>query len=79
MDSWVTLDSWVIPYSIIVLDIQNMMKEMSFYNTVGSSKSFITLRMLRIALHELDFFFHFSLENSILSCVTVGLQHICST
>ena len=39
MDSWVTLDSWVIPYSIIVLDIQKMMKEMSFYNTVGSSES----------------------------------------
>ena len=38
MDSWVTLDSWVIPYSILVLDIQNMMKEMSFYNTVGSSE-----------------------------------------
>ena len=48
MDSWVTLDSWVIPYSILVLDIQNMMKEMSFYNTVGSSESFITLCMLRM-------------------------------
>ena len=48
MDSWVTLDSWVIQYSIIVLDIQNMMKEMSFYNTVGSSERFITLCMLRI-------------------------------
>ena len=29
-----------------------------------------------LALHELDFFLYFSLENSILSCVTVGLQHI---
>ena len=45
MDSWVTLDSWVIPYSIIVLGIQNMMKEMSFYNRAGSSESFITLCM----------------------------------
>ena len=48
MDSRVTLDSWVIAYSIIVLDIQNMKKEMSFYNTVGSSESFITLYMLRM-------------------------------
>ena len=38
MDLWVTLDSWVIPYSIIVLAIQNIMKEMSFYNTVGSNE-----------------------------------------
>ena len=29
-----------------------------------------------LALHELDFCLYFSLENSILSCVTVGLQHI---
>ena len=48
MDSWVTLDSWVILYSIIVLDIQNMMKEMSSYNTVGSSESLITLCILRM-------------------------------
>ena len=48
MNSWVTLDSRVIPYSITVLGIQNMMKEMSFYNTVGSSESFITLCMLRM-------------------------------
>ena len=34
---------------------------------------------LVLALHELDFFLYFSSENSILSCVTVGLQHICST
>ena len=32
-----------------------------------------------IALHEPDFFLYFSSENSIVSCVTVGLQHICST
>ena len=32
-----------------------------------------------VALHELDFFLYFSLENSKLSCVTVSLQHICST
>ena len=48
MNSWVTLDSWVILYSIIVLDIQNMMKEMSIYNTVGSSESFIKLCMLQM-------------------------------
>ena len=48
MDSWVTLDSWVIPYSIIELDIHNIMKEMSFYNTVASSESFMTLCMLRM-------------------------------
>ena len=48
MDSWVTLDLWGIPYSKIVLGIQNMMKEMSFYNTVGSSESFIMLCMLRM-------------------------------
>ena len=42
------MDSWVIPYSILVLDIQNMMIEMSFYNTVGSSESFITLCMLQM-------------------------------
>ena len=48
MDSWVTLDSWAILYSIIVLGIQNMMKEMSFYSTVGSSESFITRCMLRL-------------------------------
>ena len=48
MDSWVTLDSWVIPYSIIVLVIQNMMKAISFCNTVDSSESFITLCMLRM-------------------------------
>ena len=48
MDSWVPFDSWVIPYFIIVLDIQIMMKEMPFYNTVGSSESFITLCMLRM-------------------------------
>ena len=29
-----------------------------------------------LALHELDFFLYFSLENLILSCATVGLQHI---
>ena len=33
-------------------------------------------RGLKLALHELDFFLYFSLENSILSCVTVDLQHI---
>ena len=48
MDSWVTLDSWVKPYLIIVLAIQNMMKESSFNITVGSSESFITLCMLRM-------------------------------
>ena len=37
------------------------------------------LAKIGLALHELDFFLYFSLENSILSCVTVGLQHICST
>ena len=42
------MDSWVIPYSIIVLAIQNMMKEMSFSNTEGSCESFITLCMLRM-------------------------------
>ena len=49
MDSWVTLDSWVTSHFIIVLAIQNMMKEMSFYNTVVSSKTFmITLCVLRM-------------------------------
>ena len=27
MDLWVTPDSWVIPYSVIVLGIQNMIKK----------------------------------------------------
>ena len=45
------LDSWVIPYSIIVLFTQNMMKEMSFYNTVGSSESFVMLCMLEYKLY----------------------------
>ena len=30
MDSWITLHSWVNPYSIIVLFIQNMMKRCHF-------------------------------------------------
>ena len=48
MDSWLTLDLWVNPYSIIVLAIQNMMKAMSFNITVGSSENFIMLYMLRM-------------------------------
>ena len=48
MDSWVTLDSWITPYSMIVLSIQNMMKETSLNITVGSSESFRTMCMLRM-------------------------------
>ena len=48
MDSWVTLDSWVNPYYIIVLVIQNMMKEMSINIIVVSRESFIKLYMLRM-------------------------------
>ena len=47
MDSWVTLDSWVKPYSIIVLASENMMKGSSFNVTVGSSERYITLCVLR--------------------------------
>ena len=41
--SWVTLDSWVKPYSIRVLAIKNMMKESSLHITAGSSEIFMTL------------------------------------
>ena len=34
---------WVKPYSIVVIAIQNMMKENLIYIKVDSSKSFITL------------------------------------
>ena len=39
MDLWVILDSWVKPYSIIVLAIKNMMKKSSFNITVVLSES----------------------------------------
>ena len=48
IDSWVTLDLWVRPYSIIALAIQNMMKEISFNITIGSRESFITLCVLQM-------------------------------
>ena len=46
MNSWVTLDSWVKQYPIIYLQ-SNLINQMSLYCTVGSSKSFTTLYMLR--------------------------------